>query len=980
MGRSALALLMVLALALPAFAQEQRGSIEGTVRDSSGAVLPGVTVEARAGVRGVVSTVTDESGVYRFPALMPGTYEVSADLSGFNSNTLENVSVSLGQILRVDLTLQPQGITETVSVTAEAPLIDVKQSASFANIRNDIIDNIPKARDFTSLVQLAPGANDEPKSGGLSIDGASGAENRFYIDGTDSTNLRMGVSGKDLVTDFVEELQVKSSGYPAEFRGATGGVINVITKSGSNDWTGYVGSLFSSDNLEGSERPTLRLVLTGENQSEYVTFPKDDFRRIEPLAQLGGPIVRNRLWFFGGYSPSLEETDRTVTFRADGQTRTLTQTQREHYATGNVTAQLTNSLRGRFSVTANPYYEKGRLPDRAGTDAPDTNYAINREQPNTSYAGQVDYVVTPRLFLAGRANFLTYDTTDEGIPADLRHIFNGSNAVFPETPPSLVRDEGFTSGASNRAVLRDLYQRTAVGADATYYASLAGQHQFKGGFLFEQIRNDVFDAEQSPNVTFFWDQSLTTLDGRTVRGQYGHYRYRQFGTQGDVRARNYGLFIQDLWTVNNRLTLSLGLRTEREEIPSYVEGLSGIEFGFGDKIDPRVGFAWDVRGDGTWKAYGSWGRFHDIFKLELPRGAFGGDKWLDYRYSLDTLDWTEIGVNENFPGEFYEVVNFRIPSNDPSCPECGGIDPNLKPYQTRELTLGVEHELNPTMSLGVRYVNKRVDRAVEDVGVIVPGLGEVFFTANPGFGIAEHIIGDEFPALPKAVRDYDSVELRLTKRFSHNFSADAVYLWSRLDGNYPGLASSDEVNASGDGRRAPNVNRLFDAIVMAFDENAQAVFGPLETDRPHQLKLSGYYTFPFGSTVGAFFRAQSGTPISRRVSMVSSTPVFYQGRGSDGRSSALTRTDLFLAHRFSLGSHKLQLEMNVDNLFDQETVTRVFPVETRQILPIEEAEFFQGFDTQQLIAEHDILRDPRFLQDEQFQGKRAIRFGVKFLF
>ena len=202
-----------------------------------------------------------------------------------------------------------------------------------------------------------------------------------------------------------------------------------------------------------------------------------------------------------------------------------------------------------------------------------------------------------------------------------------------------------------------------------------------------------------------------------MRGTYGYYSWRQFGTQGDVRTNNLGLFVQDSWTPNDRLTLNLGLRVEKEEVPSYVEGLNGINFGFGDKIAPRVGATYDLKGDGKWKVYGSYGMYYDLFKLELPRGAFGGDKWIEKYYTLNTLDWPTIGPNGNFPGTFIEESNLRIPSNDPSCPECGAIDPDLKPMRQTEFTAGLEHEFNSSLSLGLRFVHKQIDRAIEDIGV-----------------------------------------------------------------------------------------------------------------------------------------------------------------------------------------------------------------------------------------------------------------------
>lgn len=256
MRKRALVLLIGVALALPAFAQEQRASIEGIVTDSSAAVLPGVTVEARSASGAVVSTVTNEVGVFRFPALAPGMYEVSAMLEGFQGQKYERVEALLGQIKRLTFSLEVGGLAEQVQVTPETPLVDVRQSARATSIRAEQIELLPKGRDFTSLLTQAPGANIEPRfGGGISVDGASASENRFIVDGMESTDLQMGTSGKQIIVDFIEELQVKSSGYQAEYGGATGGVINVITKSGTSEFHGTGHFSYEGSALSSSSRP-----------------------------------------------------------------------------------------------------------------------------------------------------------------------------------------------------------------------------------------------------------------------------------------------------------------------------------------------------------------------------------------------------------------------------------------------------------------------------------------------------------------------------------------------------------------------------------------------------------------------------------------------------------------------------------------------------------------------------------------------------
>src|SRR5262245_41920037 len=299
--RTCAALFAVLLLALPAVAQEQTGSIQGVVKDSSGAVLPGVTVEARSpSAVGVSTAVTDANGNYRFPALPPGTYEVSANLQSFTPAKISDAVVTLGKQLTIDLTLKLAGVSESVTVTGESPLIDVKQNAAFATIQRETIDRMPKGRDFQSVLKTAPGAQDESKSGGIQIDGASGSENRWVIDGMDTTNLQNGTSGKTMYLDFIQEVQVKSSGYNAEFGGATGGVINVLTKSGSNQFHGQAGTYYQNDGMQGKIRITNRFNPQHTSIAETgLTNPDDQWTYWSPLSDIGGPIMHDKLWFYG---------------------------------------------------------------------------------------------------------------------------------------------------------------------------------------------------------------------------------------------------------------------------------------------------------------------------------------------------------------------------------------------------------------------------------------------------------------------------------------------------------------------------------------------------------------------------------------------------------------------------------------------------------------------------------------------------------
>ena len=190
-----------LLFAAPAAAQEQRGAIQGVVKDSSGGVLPGVTVEAKSpALVGIQTAVTDTNGVYRFPALTPGKYTVSANLQGFGPAKVENVDLGIGATLKIDLTLSVAGVAVSETVKGEPPLIDVKANAATSTVSADVIDIIPKGRNFTSVLTQVAGTNNEGRFGGIMIDGASASENRYVVDGLDTTSLRTGLSAKDVIT------------------------------------------------------------------------------------------------------------------------------------------------------------------------------------------------------------------------------------------------------------------------------------------------------------------------------------------------------------------------------------------------------------------------------------------------------------------------------------------------------------------------------------------------------------------------------------------------------------------------------------------------------------------------------------------------------------------------------------------------------------------------------------------------------------
>ena len=466
-----------------------------------------------------------------------------------------------------------------------------------------------------------------------------------------------------------------------------------------------------------------------------------------------------------------------------------------------------------------------------------------------------------------------------------------------------------------------------------------------------------------------------------------------------------------------------------------ITGAYAISFDYKDKLAPRLGFSYDILGTGKSKVYGSYGKFFDITKMEMPRGSFGGDKWIDWTFSLDSPDWTQWknctnvtnnpSLNPSCPGMTLQGgVDLRHPSNDAALPL---IDPNLKPMESREFGLGFQQELTPTMAAGFRYVNKKLIRAIEDVGVhVVHADGtesEDFFIANPGFGVAQKILAvfgcTTCPAMPQAKRDYNGYEFEFTKRFSSRWLLHASYLYSQLKGNYSGLANSDEVTATpGTARTSPNVNRIFDSLFMLFDQNNGEVEGPLGGDRPHQAKAQIAYAFPFGTTIGVNEYFYSGTPTTTEMRF-QGAPIFPFGRNDMGRTPNITSTDINLQHDLRFGRFGVTLGAIVLNLFDEKKATDIYPIYSTTSVVLRDlaacggdlsvagcgassvtprfgpatgsannaaqaAAFFRGFDarrqTQRQTALGSYVVNPRYGLPDAYQDPREVRVFVRLNF
>ncbi len=996
-------------------AQAPTGKIVGKVLDDEGSLLPGVTVEATSPkLIGKVTAVTDFNGVYRLLALPSGTYTITYTLPGFNTVVRKDIVVRVEETITVDIAMTPGTIEEEITVVGQSPLVDVKSTVKGMTLTKEMFSVLPRGRNFDTLVTAVPGVNDEPWAAGLSVDGASGAENMYYIDGQDITRMYGGTRGQTAVFEFVDEVQIKASGYPAEYGGSMGGVINVVTRSGGNTFSGELIGYYDTSWLTGKERDALRLNPMDPSIAEYVNYQdlygKDETNRYEFGFNLGGYIFRDKLWFYASALPALYDQTRKIHWIPEGTAPDSEHTYKSYAYNfqAKITAMPLTGMRVSASFLNNFWKYRGRLPGRDGTGNPNEPWSdYGYDYPNWSANISLDYTLGANFLINARGGYFYTNTTNEQVsPPGVRWWFrkeapgyaNVTNAMFLEIPPEYVHAAGWSNMSTMPMALnKDIQNRFHSNLDMTLYANVAGEHAWKWGIQMVRIEQDIDNTAAYEIVYLGWNRSFQYLDtGEEVRGTYGFYAIRgaqadpnhpayPYGTFANPHSYRWAIYLQDSWTpdfLGNRLTLNIGIRAEKEDIPSFSDlpeyQYPPISFHIDQKLAPRLGFIYDVLGDASLKVYGSFGVYYDVMKMNMALGSYGGFKWTSSYYSLDDWDFTQIG-NGNYPGTYYTSYNWRIPSFDTT-------DTQLKPTAQSELTFGVEKMVMENLSASVRVAYKHLIRTIEDVGVLTPA-GEEYFTANPGYGwtLPESEGGkfdDAFPTCPKAKREYWAVNFNLDKRFSNNWLAGLSYTWSRLWGNYGGLASSDEW-----GRNDPNVERYWDLWWHMWDKNLEEIVGLLNTDRTHQFKFYGSYVFPWGLTVGVVANGMSGIPTTRELH-TGLEGYYPDGRATDGRASFLTWTNLYAEYNLRMaGRYKIQFNVNVDNLFDTKTARRNFPRVDQSGRVLTDAERLAGWDYD--MATNTIttyartltyIPDPRFLMQESFYPPISVRFGMKFIF
>src|SRR6266542_1858897 len=616
--RLAAAALLLLVAAAPAFAQGTTGSIEGRISDEQGLALPGATVFARNTATGFArSVVTDATGIYRFPGLPIGTYEVKADLAGFATVTRKDAVVNVSQNTGLDFRMRVATKTEEISVLAEAPLIDTKSSGVGEVVATAQIENLPlNGRQFANLAALVPGVSlgfhtDPTKSTQFApqVAGGGGRNINYLIDGGDNNDDTVGGLVQSFPLDSIGEFNFETQRFRADTGRANGGTIKVVTKSGTNEFRGSAFDLFRDKSLNAKS-----------HTEEINGLPKGDYRKHQYGASLGGPIVKDKTHFFAAFERIQQDTTQAVSTKGlfpdkDG---AFAVPYRENMAVAKLTHQLSPdhylSVRYGFNNNSQPYGASPSSPPESWGLSKNTFHSANANLNSVLGGGKLNE------FTFQFSYFLNTISENSHLPTE----------TFPN---------GVTVGQSVNTPQTTEQHKFQFRDDFTFSK---GRHEFKVGasFINEPVLDITFSTGQSPNFTHLTDSRTSAISNISFNGSIGG----SGGLSGaTIPNKQYALYVQDGWRVTDKLTLDLGVRYDlvtgfafdqtgnliyKDVTAAAQRGVftsSGLPcpcVGFEDfgkspqedknNIAPRAGFTYDVKGDGNFVLRGGVGRYYDF--------------------------------------------------------------------------------------------------------------------------------------------------------------------------------------------------------------------------------------------------------------------------------------------------------------------------------------------------------------------------------
>jgi len=977
---------LMFAAARSASAQDTTGAIAGRIVDPQGLALPGVSVLVK-GPQGSTTTTTDSDGRFSVPFLTPGSYSLRATLTGFKALEIAEAVVELGRTVELALPMTLGALTETVVVITENVTVNPSTTTVGAVIDTKFAASVPIGRRVIDLSYMVPGVSNSGSVGrsNPSIAGGTGLDNHYVIDGVNVTNQGYGALGSFSVVfgslgnatpfDFIKAVQVKTGGYDPEFGQAMGGVVNVVTKSGSNTLAGSVFSYGRPSSLEAGWRSF---------QSVNGTVQTLGTRHADIGAEAGGPLRRNRLFLFAATDA---QWDRRTVQAPDGSPLRPVGgvAQLRHHTSYAVKPRL--QLPGHQSIEASFFGDPSEGPEGpqriSALLAGDTSAYSSLEFGGHNQSVRYNVILTPHwLVEAGFARAFSH--IGESPSTDAWHVVD-----YSRTPAVVTGGVGFFE-TGNRSTNR---QWTAKASQTI------SNHEIRYGFTKSNV--DYSQVNRITGPSFVADDR-TTAGGAEVSVipdvTYGRiYRVTRALLPGASESFEQELertttqsymtfFAQDVWKVTGRLTITPGLRYERETM----SGLLIHNFSLHGNWAPRVGVAYDPTGRGRTKIFGSVGRFFARVPNDLAARSLSPDETLVRADYFDAALTRPIpnGTTTRVPGGG-ALTSHLIRSGATNT----GIDLDARLSYTDEVVIGVEQEVRSRLIVGAHYVYRKLGRALEDVA----RAPVVYYDQNPSFDSVRYVLTnpnrntETYPgaaslgaAFDDPVHRYDAVDLTV-RRSDPKWSVIGSYQWSRLRGNYEGFYRDDN------GQADPAMSSLFDFPTN--DPSYSAVgagqfgyrgdirylgqTGTLPLDRPHQFKIFGNYVLNSAFSFGLALNFSSGKPLTA----LAAQPIYSRGgevpetqRGAgfstvDGmrtRSPFESQVDVHAAYERKVGGrYRLTLLAEIFNLFNERRALG-YDAWTERPFGISNPDF--GKPVSQLSA------------SPLFQPPIAVRLGARFAF
>ena len=959
-----LCFLLLFTISSAVFAQGSGSSLTGHVKDATGAALPGVSVTATNQGTGVSRTVvTEADGSYRFGSLPAGTYTVVADLSGFGTVDTKDVVLNVARGRELEITLTQAAVKESITVTAEAPLVATAPAIG-TTVSQDELENLPlNGRQFANLGVLAPGTqlayNSDPTKPGqltIALNGGIGRNINFTVDGGDNTDDTIGGALQNFNLEAVQEFTIQTQSYKAEYGRSSGGVLTVVTKTGTNEFAGSAYGFYREDSLNSiTEAERLG---SGE---------KAPYERKQYGGSLGGPIIRDRAHFFATY----EETKRPSSYTidtggilpdVDGDQVAIPFTDKLITAKSTVNLSPAQYLQVRYGYQKNAdKYGAGQLslPSSLGT--------LTNEYES--------YLLGHTWTLGGsRVNDFVYQWTkfDNAITAD-------------SDDPSITFPSGVTSGQNGNTPQTTVQEKSQFKDDFSWTSTFGGRrHDFKTGaqWIHEPILGGSFTTGTSGQYVLKEDKIGSPVTSITVNGGFAG-----FSTPVD----QYSYYFQDDIHFSDRFTLNAGLRydlstgfdLDQSKNPvlqvlskqttyndtTYLKDFQGWDGKLENDTNnfaPRLGFTYNLTPDARHILRGGLGRYYDfpytnatiLFPAEAVTSNFGTIYSLTDPNGIRNPDGSFYQPGQPLPPAGNVPLGQTLPAN------IGHPSITNTPYSD-QISLGYATELTNWLGINVDVTHIQY----RDIPFRFRYNG---FLDNNGNHIATRrfasagITNNNRMWIGNGEADYDGLNLGFRARVSSKLEMQGFYTLSKVEGNV--LAGADEFRLT-NGAHQPD--RTGDLSVNFRDPGCDQCFGPLDTDARHKITFSTVYRAPFGINVSGMLRYRSALPYSER-----------DGRdlNGDGQLSDLVagteHVNNLRGESFSQFDMRVAKEFGFTSSFGVELIAEVFNLfnETNPVA-------FNGQRFTATGAPNPAFRQPTAYAGDPGQGEqRLIQLGARIHF